>query len=189
MHILAYSVYTCKYKSRAAWREAQKGNQEKEQSVARKDGERKKDMNVVKEEDPGGNNIKSRKNRLAKKCSEIGRVEANCLSKGNKVHLLPLVCQTLHIPPLKFNFLEVERTGLFCTSSVLGLLFPASLEEFVVICFLYETQTELRQTLSIPLIYLYFPDDSGLRTLFHMVIGHFDFLFLESSLHFYQPTG
>lgn len=93
MHILAYSVYICAYKSRAAWREAQKGNQEKEQSVTRKDGERKEDMNVMKEEDTEGDNIKSRKKRLTKICSDIRRLETNCLSKGNKVHRLPLVCQ------------------------------------------------------------------------------------------------
>lgn len=55
--------------------------------MARQAGERKKDMNVMKEKDTGRDNIKNRKNRLSKICSEIGRVETNYLPKGNKVQL------------------------------------------------------------------------------------------------------
>lgn len=189
MHILAYSVYICTYKSRAAWREAQKGNREKEQSVTRKNGERRKDMNVMKEEDTGGDNIKSRKNRLTKICSDIRRLETNCLSKGNKVHRLPLVCQNTSYSTPEIQLSRCGENWFIRHQQCARTPISYVLEEFVVICVLYETWTELRQTLSIPLIYFYFPVDSRFKTLFHMVIGHFDFLFLELSLYFYQPTG
>lgn len=49
-----------------------------------KDGDRKKDTEGMEEEETGGDDVRSRKNRLTEIFNEIGRLEINSPEEENK---------------------------------------------------------------------------------------------------------